>query len=166
MLLGSTWLIMKTRGGLQMRAYELTRGALFAALFFIVAVSLATPFLEGHYWTRWFSFPNILLTAPVPIAVMIFSYGIIESVGDRRHDAMPFVLSLFLFFVTFGGLGISIWPYVVPESVTIWQAASPEKSQRFMLVGIGVLIPIILAYTAYSYWVFRGKVDPDAGYHS
>ena len=76
------------------------------------------------------------------------------------------MLSLCLFAVTFGGLGISIWPYIVPESVTIWQAASPEKSQNFMLVGVAILIPVILAYTAYAYWIFRGKVDVDAGYHS
>ena len=68
--------------------------------------------------------------------------------------------------MTFGGLGVSIWPYVVPESVTIWQAASPAASQAFMLVGVAVLVPIILIYTAYAYWVFRGKVDPHAGYHS
>ena len=165
-LLGASWLIMKTSGGLQMRAFELTKTALFVTLGFIVAVSLATPFLQGHYWQRWLTFPGVVLTAPVPIAVAAFSYGIVESVGTRRRDALPFVLSLLLFLVTFGGLGISIWPYVVPESVTIWQAASPANSQAFMLVGIAILVPIILAYTGYAYWVFRGKVDPHAGYHS
>ena len=165
-LLGASWLIMKTTGGLQMRAYDLTKKALFVTLAFIGAVSLATPFLQGHYWERWFTFPNVILVAPVPIAVAGFAFGIIESVNHRRHDALPFVFSLLLFFVTFGGLGVSIWPYVVPESVTIWQAASPAASQAFMLVGVAVLVPIILIYTAYAYWVFRGKVDPHAGYHS
>jgi cytochrome d ubiquinol oxidase subunit II len=164
-LLGSAWLVMKTSGSLQDKAFRLTRIALFATLAFIVAISLATPFLTGHYWERWFSFPSIILTAPVPVAVVLFTWGILASL-HRRHDVFPFVLSLCLFAVTFGGLGISIWPYIVPESVTIWEAASPEKSQSFMLVGVGILIPIILAYTAYAYWIFRGKVDPNAGYHS
>jgi cytochrome d ubiquinol oxidase subunit II len=164
-LLGAAWLVMKTRGTLQERAFELTRVALFATLAFIVAISCATPFLEGHYWQRWFTFPSIILTAPVPIAVALFAGGLYVSL-ERRHDVFPFVLSLCLFAVTFGGLGLSIWPYVVPQTVTIWQAASPEKSQNFMLVGVGILIPVILAYTGYAYWVFRGKVDPDAGYHS
>ena len=164
-LLGSAWLVMKTSGSLQNKAFKLTKVALFATLVFIAAISLATPFLTGHYWERWFSFPSIILTAPVPVAVALFTWGILVSL-QRRHDVFPFVLSLCLFAVTFGGLGISIWPYIVPESVTIWEAASPEKSQAFMLVGVGILIPIILAYTAYAYWIFRGKVDPNAGYHS
>ncbi len=164
-LLGATWIIMKTSGELQDHAFKLTKYALGATLFFIGAISLATPFLQGHYYQRWFTFPSIILTAPVPVAVALFTAGLWYSV-EKRHDVFPFVLSLCLFAVTFGGLGISIFPYIVPESVTIWQAAAPEKSQNFMLVGVAILIPIILAYTAYSYWIFRGKVDPNAGYHS
>ena len=156
---------MKTSGELQDHAFKLTKYALGATLFFIGAISLATPFLQGHYYQRWFTFPSIILTAPVPVAVALFTVGLWYSV-EKRHDVFPFVLSLCLFAVTFGGLGISIFPYIVPESVTIWQAAAPEKSQNFMLVGVAILIPIILAYTAYSYWIFRGKVDPNAGYHS
>ena len=164
-LLGSSWLVMKTSGALQDKAFDVARIALFATLAFLVAISLATPFLQGHYYERWFTFPSIILTAPVPIAVGLFSWGLYVSLR-RRHDVFPFVLSLCLFAVTFGGLGLSIWPYIVPESVTIWAAASPEKSQNFMLVGVGILIPVILAYTSYAYWIFRGKVDPSAGYHS
>ena len=164
-LMGASWLVMKTVGSLQDKAFTLTRLALFATLGFIGAISLATPFLHGHYWERWFAFPGIILTAPVPLAVALFTWGLFVSL-NKRHDYWPFVLSLALFAVTFGGLGISIWPYLVPEEITIWQAASPQKSQEFMLVGVGILIPIILAYTAYAYWVFRGKIDPDAGYHS
>lgn len=164
-LLGASWLVMKTTGPLQERAFHLTKIALAATLVFIAAISLATPFLQGHYYQRWFTFPSIILTAPVPVAVALFTWGLYASI-QRRHDVFPFVLSLCLFAVTFGGLGISIFPYIVPESVTIWQAASPEKSQSFMLVGVAILIPIILTYTAYAYWIFRGKVDPNAGYHS
>ena len=83
----------------------------------------------------------------------------------RRHDARPFFASLALFVLSYIGLGISFYPYIVPPSITIWSAAAPDKSLGFLLVGAVVLVPLILAYTAWSYWVFRGKVDPDAGYH-
>ena len=83
--------------------------------------------------------------------------------GGRTNR--PFVLTLCLFAITYAGLGISMWPYLVPQSVTIWEAAAPEKSQLFVLVGASVLIPIILAYTAFAYWIFRGKVEADHGYH-
>ena len=164
-LMGATWLVMKTNGQLQDHAYRLARISLIVTLGFIVAVSLATPFLHGHYWERWFTFPNIILTAPVPVAVALFAFGLFRSL-ERRDDYWPFILSLALFFVTFGGLGVSIWPYIVPEQITIWEAAAPEPSQRFLIVGIAILVPIILSYTAYAYWVFRGKIDANAGYHS
>lgn len=164
-LLGATWLLMKTSGDLQERAWRLSRAFAFATLFFIVAVSLATPFLETEYWRRWFEWPGIVLTAPVPVAVAAAAFFLLRALADKRREAQPFVLSLLLFFLCFVGLGVSIWPYVVPGRVTIWDAAAPEKSQIFMLVGISILIPIILIYTAYAYWVFRGKVDPQAGYH-
>ena len=163
--MGATWLVMKTTGPLRDRAYKMSEYALFATLMFIGAISLATPFLQNHYYEKWFAYPGIILTAPVPIAVAAFTYGLYANL-KRRNDYWPFVLTLALFAVTFGGLGISIWPYIVPEQITIWQAASPQKSQEFMIVGVGILIPVILAYTAYAYWIFRGKVDVDAGYHS
>jgi cytochrome d ubiquinol oxidase subunit II len=164
-LLGATWLLMKTSGDLQERAYRYSRIFTFATLFFIVAVSLATPFLEAEYWRRWFEWPGLLITAPVPIAVGATAFFLLRALMNRRREIQPFVLSLVLFFLCFVGLGVSIWPYVVPGRVTIWQAASPESSQAFMLVGISILVPIILVYTAYAYWIFRGKVDPEAGYH-
>jgi cytochrome d ubiquinol oxidase subunit II len=156
---------MKTEGELQDRAFCITRVALFTTLGFIVAVSVSTPFLQGHYWRRWFTFPNIVLTAPVPVAVTLFSLGLIRSLR-HRDDNRPFVLSLCLFLVTFGGLGLSVFPYVVPESVTIWEEASPLNSQLFVIVGVALLVPIVLAYTAHSYRIFRGKVQVDAGYHA
>ncbi len=163
-LLGATWLIMKTQGALRERAYRLSWWLLFATLGAIVAVSVATPFLEAEYWRRWFAWPNILLTAPVPIAVAIVTLLLLRSLAARQ-DAPPFFLALGLFALGYAGLGISMWPYIVPRSITIWDAAAPANSQIFMLVGVAVLIPVILVYTAWAYWVFRGKVDPDAGYH-
>jgi cytochrome d ubiquinol oxidase subunit II len=163
-LLGSTWLVMKTAGELQDRAMGLARTFAAATLCAIVAVSLATPLLEEAYWERWFDWPNLALTAPVPIAVAVVAFLLFRALAARR-DVQPFFLSLALFFLCFVGLGVSIWPNVVPGRISIWEAAAPRSSQVFMLVGVSVLIPMILCYTAYAYWVFRGKVDPEHGYH-
>jgi cytochrome bd ubiquinol oxidase subunit II len=147
-LLGATWLIMKTEGELRNKAYHLSWYLLFAMLGAIGAVSIATPFLNIQYTQRWFSWPNVIFTAPVPIAV-----------------AGVTVLLLALFALSYAGLGISMYPYIVPQSITIWQAAAPESSLRFLLFGVAVLIPLILGYTSWAYWVFRGKVRPESGYH-
>ncbi len=163
-LLGATWLIMKTAGDLRERAYALSWRLLFATLAGLVAVSIATPFLHVDYWHRWFTWPSLIYTAPVPILVAAVTLALLRSL-ERRQDVRPFVLTLVLFALTYAGLGISMYPFVVPQSITIWQAAAPAKSQLFMLAGVVVLIPMIIAYTAFAYWVFRGKVDPQAGYH-
>jgi cytochrome d ubiquinol oxidase subunit II len=163
-LLGATWLILKTEGELRDRAYRVSWYLLFAMLLAIGAVSLATPLLTIQYAQRWFSWPAIMLTAPVPLAVVAVSVALLKSLADR-HDNRPFILSQLLFLLSYAGLGISMYPYIVPQSITIWQAAAPERSQLFMLVGVAVLIPLILAYTGWAYWVFRGKVRPESGYH-
>jgi cytochrome d ubiquinol oxidase subunit II len=163
-LLGATWLVMKTEGELRDEAYRLARWLLFAMLAAIVAVSLATPFLSIQYAARWFDWPNIILTAPVPIAVAAVTVLLLRSLA-ARHDYRPFFLSLALFALSFAGLGISIYPWIVPQSIDIWQAAAPESSQMLMLVGVAIMIPLILGYTAWAYWVFRGKVRPESGYH-
>jgi cytochrome d ubiquinol oxidase subunit II len=163
-LLGATWLVMKTEGELRDEAYRLSWWLLFAMLAAIGAVSLATPFLNMEYARRWFAWPNIVLTAPVPIAVAGVTVLLLRSLANKQ-DYRPFFLTLALFGLSYAGLGISIWPYIVPRSITIWQAASPENSQIFMLFGVAVLIPMILGYTAWAYYVFRGKVKPESGYH-
>ncbi len=163
-LLGATWLVMKTGGLLQDRAFTLSRVTALATLAFIAVVSLATPFLETAYYQNWLVWPRILLTAPVPLAVAVVAFFLLRALSLRR-DALPFVLALTLFALCFVGLGVSMFPYIIPGSVTIWQAAAPDKSLTFILFGVSILIPVILIYTAYSYWVFRGKIDPDAGYH-
>jgi len=163
-LLGATWLVMKTEGELRDEAYRLSWWLLFAILGAIAAVSLATPFLNIHYAARWFSWPNIVLTAPVPIAVAAVTVLLLRSLAARQ-DYRPFFLTLALFALSYAGLGISMYPYIVPQSIDIWQAAAPENSQIFMLFGVAVLIPLILGYTAWAYWVFRGKVRAGSGYH-
>jgi cytochrome d ubiquinol oxidase subunit II len=163
-LLGATWLVMKTEGELRDEAYRLSWWLLFAMIAAMGAVSLATPFLHMEYANRWFKWPNIVLTAPVPIAVAGVTLLLLRSLANKQ-DYRPFFLTLTLFGLSYAGLGISMWPYIVPRSVTIWQAASPENSQIFMLFGVAILIPMILGYTAWAYYVFRGKVKPESGYH-
>jgi cytochrome d ubiquinol oxidase subunit II len=163
-LLGATWLIMKTEGELRDKAYHLSWYLMFGILAAIGAVSIATPFLHVEYTHRWFSWPNIILTAPVPIAVAAVSAQLLRALSNK-WDYQPFFLTLVLFALSYAGLGISIYPYIVPQSITIWQAASPPNSQFFMLIGVAITIPLILGYTSWAYWVFRGKVRPESGYH-
>ena len=162
-LLGSTFLAMKLTGKPEAHAYRLAVRAGLATLVLMIAVSLATPFLLGRYWSRWFDWPQILFTSQVPLLTAITFYALYRSLKKKRRY-LPFVLSLCLFLLGMVGLGISMWPYVVPESVTIWDAAAPERSQAFMLVGTAFIMPIILIYTGWAYWVFRGKVGTE-GYH-
>jgi cytochrome d ubiquinol oxidase subunit II len=163
-LLGATWLVMKTEGELRERAYLLSWWLLFAMLAAIGVVSIATPFLDVEYARRWFTWPNLLLTAPVPVGVAAVTVLLLRSLA-RKQDYRPFFLSLALFGLSYAGLGISMWPFIVPRSITIWQAAAPANSQIFMIYGVAVLVPIILIYTAWAYYVFRGKVSAGAGYH-
>lgn len=162
-LLGSGWLIWKTVGPLQADARRLTRPLCIAMLVAIAAVSAYTPFLEGQYYQRWFAFPGALVAVPIPLLVGITALYLWKSI-DGPRDGLPFLLTLILFGLSMVGLAISIYPDVIPGRVTIWEAAAPERSQIFMLVGAAVMVPVILAYTIWAYWVFRGKVD-EAGYH-
>ncbi|WP_152046737.1 cytochrome d ubiquinol oxidase subunit II [Aureimonas psammosilenae] len=162
-LLGATWLVMKTEGSARTHAQRMSLRLGVMTVAAIALVSAWTPFLSEAYATRWFAFPNVLLTAQVPLLLVIGSVLFFRSLKGGR-DRVPFLLALGLFGLSFVGLGISIYPDAVPGSLTIWQTASPPSSQLFMLVGAAVLIPIILAYTGYAYWVFRGKVGAE-GYH-
>jgi cytochrome d ubiquinol oxidase subunit II len=164
-LLGATWIVMKTEAALQERARRIAWSLALATIFFIVALSVVTPFLAPAYHARWLALPNLYFTAPVPFAVAVLAVLLFRSLLVDRLDSQPFLLTLGLFGLCFMGLGISIYPYAVPVSVTIWEAAAPPLSQQFMLVGTAILIPLILAYTGYAYWVFRGKVRAGQGYH-
>jgi len=164
MLLGATWLILKTDGELQAKAYRWARFAGLGTLGLIGIVSSWTPFLSDVFRARWFVWAQILYAAPVPLLVLgcaaMLYYGL-----ERRRELSPFLASVGLFVLSYIGLGISFYPYVVPPTLTIWAAAAPDNSLRFLLVGAVILLPLILCYTAYSYWVFRGKVDSSGGYH-
>jgi cytochrome d ubiquinol oxidase subunit II len=161
--LASAWLIMKAEGPLQVRARRMAKWLGAATLACIAVISAVTPLLAGQYYRHWFAWPKVLLTAQVPLLVAIGAVLFFRSLR-KGSDYRPFLLALALFGLSFAGLGVSIFPDIVPGAVTIWQAASPVSSQLFMLVGTVVLVPIILAYTGYAYWVFRGKVGHE-GYH-
>jgi cytochrome d ubiquinol oxidase subunit II len=163
-LLGSTWLILKTEGELQAQSRATAKLAAFGTLALIGLVSLWTPFLKPEYFERWFAWPTVIFSAIVPLLLAVCAYGLYTGLRDKL-DYRPFVSSLGFFVLSFVGLGISFYPYIVPPSVSIWDAAGPEKSLAFLLVGALLLVPIILLYTAYSYWVFWGKVNPEDGYH-
>lgn len=163
-LLGAGWLILKTEGALQQRFYAVALPLAALVVAMIGGVSLWTPFLDAAIAERWFTWPNLLIFSPVPLLVAALALLLILGV-TRRRDSWPFLSGLGLFILSYIGLGISLFPYIVPRAVTIWEAAAPAQSLSFMLVGAAVLLPIILGYTGYVYWVFRGKIDPDAGYH-
>jgi cytochrome bd ubiquinol oxidase subunit II len=163
-LLGAGWLILKTGDELQQRLYRTVRNLAVGVLLFIGLVSLWTPLLHTDIAARWFAWPNIALLAPLPLlvgATMLWLYRGI--VAQREH--VPFLAGLALFALSYAGIGISLFPWIIPRKVTIWQAAAPDGSLSFLLVGTVVLVPIILAYTGYNYWIFRGKVRPGEGYH-
>ncbi len=163
-LLGATWLNMKTTGELQREAHRFAWRTGLATLALIGVVSLITPFLDPIFMQRWFAWPAILYAAPVPILVGLCALALFWGLKGHR-DAVPFVAANGLFVLSYIGLGISFYPNIVPPALSIWDAAAPDVSLKFLLVGAVILVPLILAYTALSYWVFRGKVDPDAGYH-
>ena len=156
-------MILKCEGGTQAKARELAWPLALVMLAFIGAISLWTPFLDPIYMTRWFGWPQILFVAPVPILVAVMAFLLLTGL-TRGRELQPFLATLGLFILCYAGLGIGFYPYIVPHSITIWEAAAPANSQGFLLAGAIVLVPMILAYTAYSYWVFRGKVG-DHGYH-
>jgi cytochrome d ubiquinol oxidase subunit II len=164
-LLGGTWLVMKTEGALQQRMRALSARLGWLLLAVIVAISVWTPLAHADIARRWFSLPNLLWFAPVPLLVALASVVLQRALRNPARHALPFLMTLALVFLGYTGLGISLWPHVIPPSVDIWQAAGPPQSLGFTLVGALLIIPVILGYTAWGYWVFRGKVTGAEGYH-
>lgn len=162
-LLGSTWLIWKLDGAEQAHARRLAIGWGAATIVLMGAVSLYNITLNPEYAARWLSAPEIYWVAPVPILTAITALSLLHAIRTERNSK-PFWLGIALFFLGMSGLGVTIWPYAVPEALTIWDAAAPPRSQAFMLVGVALTMPLIIGYTAWAYWVFRGKVA-DEGYH-
>ena len=163
-LLGSTWLVLKTEGAEQERARRQARVGLIGVLVFIAMVSIWTPLFNASIAARWFSWPNMAYLAPVPVLTAVIAIALWTSLS-RGGEVLPFFAALGLFAMCYLGLGISLFPYVVPFSVTLWDAAAAPSSQAFLLIGTIFLLPLVLMYTAWSYYVFRGKVRADLGYH-
>ena len=164
-LLGACWLILKTEGALQQVARMLARPLSLVVVVFMGLVSAWLPFLDSRIMARWFEHGHFWWLSPVPVLVLLNAFALWRAVMAQGRDARPFVLTLCFFALGFAGLVLGIWPNIVPPALTLWQAASPPSSQGFVLVGLVVLLPVILGYTWWSYRVFAGKVEADAGYH-
>ncbi|MEB3835692.1 cytochrome d ubiquinol oxidase subunit II [Acinetobacter sp. IK25] len=163
--LGCGWLIMKTEMQLQTSMYRLMPKLIMTLLLVFIAVSVYTPLAHPVIAARWFNAHQLLYFSPVPILVVVFTYLTIKAC-QKQQESMPFLYTLALVFLAYTGFLISIFPYVIPPSITIWEAAAPANSQLFALIGALVLIPIIIIYTIMAYWVFRDKVRVgDEGYH-
>jgi cytochrome d ubiquinol oxidase subunit II len=163
-LLGATWLVMRTEGEVAERARGQAKLLLGAVLAFMAVVSLWTPLTVDAIAARWFSLPNILFLWPVPVITAIVAWCAWRWL-DSGREVLPFFAAIALFLLGYAGLVISRFPYLIPPSLTIWDTAAVPASQVFTLIGTIALLPIILIYTGFVYWLFRGKVKEGEGYH-
>jgi cytochrome bd ubiquinol oxidase subunit II len=163
-LLGSTWLVMKTEDALKRQMRRLAQWIAILLFFVIFAVSLWAPLAHDEILDRWLVMPNLFYFAPVPLLVLITTWLQLRVLQNRDIEAAPFALALFMIFLGYTGLAISMWPNIIPPRISIWDAASSPESMGFTLVGTLFIIPIIMAYTSWSYYVFRGKSSSEEGY--
>lgn len=165
-LLASCWLILKTEGDLQQQAFLWARRLLPFVVLMVAVVSIWTPLLVPEIAALWFAMPNLILLSPIPIwtAVMV---AVLAWLLHRRqgHDVLPFICCIGIYLMTLVGLAISLWPYVVPRALTFWDVAAPANSLLFVMVGVLLIVPVILVYTAHAYYVFRGKARIEDVYH-
>jgi cytochrome d ubiquinol oxidase subunit II len=162
-LLGATWLVMKTEGTTQDWARKCAGYILGYVGLFMGLVSLSMPFINEGVKAFWFSLPNLFLLLPMPllsIGVFVLLWHDLRTQRENR----PFFLSLGLFLLNYIGLGISLWPWLVPYEITIWQAAAAPESQSLLLIGTVIMLPLVLSFTGYCYYVFRGKTTHEATY--
>lgn len=164
-LLGAGWLVIKTEGALNRWARQCGRTSLVAVVLAIATVSVWTPLADADIARRWFSWPNMAVLAPVPLITGLLVRACWRGLGWRGGDHGAFLAAVGLFLTSWLGLVISLWPMIVPHSVSVWQAASSPGTQAFLLIGTLALLPVILMYTIWSYWVFRGKLRAGSGYH-
>jgi cytochrome bd ubiquinol oxidase subunit II len=163
-LLGATWLVMKTEGPVAERARVQAQWLLLGVLGFMAVVSLWTPLAFERIYQRWFSTPNIFYLWPVPLVTALTALMLWRWLMSGR-EILPFLAAIVLFLLGYLGLVISSYPYIVPPTLTVWQTAAAPASQLFMLVGTVVLLPVVLGYVVFVYWLFRGKVREGEGYH-
>ncbi len=165
LLLGACWLVLKTVGELQQWSRRMARLMLWGTLAFIALMSIWTPLVHEGIAQRWFSFPNVVYFSPVPLLTIALAALLLRALR-QGPDLAPFLYAFGLFFLAFTGLVISLWPLIAPPSVTLWDAAASPKALGFLMVGTLFLLPVLVLYVAWSYWVFRGKVRSDIGYHA
>ena len=162
--LGATWLIYKTEGPVAERARRQAKTLLLGLLAFAVVVSLWTPYAHPRIAERWLTPSNLVLLWPFPVLTAFCGYMAWKRLHGA-HEFTPFAFTIAIFLLCFLGLAISNYPYLVPPGLTIWDTAAAPASHVFVLIGVTFLLPMILFYTAFVYWTFRGKVKADAGYH-
>ncbi|EHL30820.1 cytochrome d ubiquinol oxidase subunit II [Legionella drancourtii] len=163
-LLGCTWLIMKTEEQLQKKMIKIAKPILCLLLLVMVIVSIWTPLSHEYIAERWFSMPNVFFLAPLPLLAFVAAYIMLRKLRHETHVA-PFLLALVILFLGYMGLAISLWPNIIPPNISMRDVAAPEQSMGFALVGALFIIPFILVYTSWAYYVFRGKVNSNEGYH-
>jgi cytochrome bd ubiquinol oxidase subunit II len=163
-LLGACWILLKTGGPLQVQAIAWAQRALWFTGLGIVAVSLATPLASSRIWDKWLAWPDVLWVSPIPLAslaVFALTWRTLAAMarGDARPHARPFLGAVALFVLAFAGLAYSLYPYLLVDRMTAFEAASATESLWVIFLGVAVVLPCILGYTAYSYYVFRGKAE-------
>jgi cytochrome d ubiquinol oxidase subunit II len=163
-LLGATWLLIRTEGDVNQRARDLAKWLLLVVLGFMAVVSLWTPLASERIAQRWFSQPNIFYLWPVPVITALVAWACWRWLETGR-EVLPFLAAVGLFLLGYLGLVISWFPYLVPPALTVWDTAAVPASQIFSLIGVLLMLPIILGYFVFVYWLFRGKVREGEGYH-
>jgi cytochrome bd ubiquinol oxidase subunit II len=164
-MLGSTYVVMKTTGPLQDKMYIHARWSGFAVLGFMVVVTLWTPFHYPLVWKTWFSVPRIYFVWIFPLFGLVSAYGLMKSIKQRR-ELRPFFSAVGLYLSGYLGLVTSLYPYAIPPSVTFWEAAAQHETLKFILWGAAIVLPVVIAYVVYTYAVFRGKVSEKEYYRS
>lgn len=160
--IGATWMIHKNSDALQMKAVSWARSGIWGLILGIGAISLATPFVSARIFEKWFTFPQMLWLAPLPVIsglLIVWLWFMLRRM-PFRHDHwnwLPFVAATLLWTTAYGGMAYSFYPYVVPEKITIYAAASAPESLFIILIGSLFVLPAIIGYTLLSYWIFRGK---------
>ncbi len=164
MLLGATYLLIKTTGSVRERAFGQAFKAVIAVAFFMIVVSVWTPHKDPGIWIRWFSEPRVYWVWTFPL-LGIISFIMLLAHLKNRQESTPFFFSILLFLSAYLGLQSAVYPYAILPDVTIYEAAAQPETLVFILWGVVLVLPVVLAYTVYSYWVFRGKVSPEESYH-
>ena len=155
-LLGATWMIIKSTGKLQRTMVHYARGLLVLVSLFLIFVSIWTPLHSVDIFHRWFGVPNVFLLSPLPLLAAVAIYRVWQNL-NQGHEYRPFVYSIIVFLCAYIGIGISVFPYLIPYHLTLWDAAAPDSTLLFILIGVAIMLPILISYTLYAYHLFRGK---------